>query len=1059
MADTPIQPDNEFSSDMVKAVENIATNVKAGSNDLTRSFDGLSKSIESMKSALSSKLDQVIGSFAKGASGSSGDKMSSREKFEAKQSLIAAKMSASVQTIMAKMNASLQVINARTALDTQKTNLRIQNINAKESADTKKTNLKIEQINTKSIADSLKSEEKIQQINTRSAADTKKSEEKLQQIAEKSAADVQKSNQKLQQIDAKSAADLKKSEAKMNEQTHKSELKIVEIQTKAQVVQQNAIDRHNNKMQELAIKVANAQTLIDLKSANKQNENDQKHQLKMQEMAQKQADALEKMEIKRISTLEMLERKAQIRREEYDRKKADKDAREAASAARQAEKDRQNNAKPGMPGFVGIPDSLIDAIRKEREDSVKPGMPGFVGVPDQLINEMKNLAKSLKEGQESVDRGDFTGPEMPKDVEEKRKDKKVITLSQLNDLINIQKRQSKEMSDSTKSLFKTILPSMLSGASLGAVAGGKAGLSFGLDPLITAFTAISGAVLGSLSGLALNAKFLSDKQDALIRTTEKVNEAKKNQEDGQYLIDESVFKDIYLFDNAFKESIKLISEKITNVFKAVTDFFVSGVIIAFDEIIKKFTGFLKPLFGGSLVSGGMKLMGFGPKNKTEHKADGGPIFEPKGTDTVPAMLTPGEFVVNKDATKKNKGLLQAINNGKAKGGSIGYFSSGGGVSYLASGGAAAGGAGAIMAGIGIAMNSITSAVQIATGAVQMFGAALAKANPAMMEQIGIIMNDLSGVIGRALIPVVQMVIPLFRQYADYVDAGMQALQPVIKLLVDTFATLFDPMLQLNMTILNIVAPVLTLVGGLLSGFATILDPLIQIVAETVESIQAFFTAILGPIPFMEILKVGFDALAQVLKMVQGVFSMLIASFQKTIGMLVSGLGAVLSKIPFMGDAGEAMKKAGENLEGQAKNQFDKGMARVGEGASNLGKMIQDPKNYKLDDKTRFKAGEIIGKDKGIKPGSSVGAAVREVQSMSISSIGDDIRKSAMMAGMGQKSQEELLGGIEKNLEKDKLAAAVQQGVMAANNAVQKPVVFNQPPNMNAQNGGVNAVPA
>ena len=33
------------------------------------------------------------------------------------------------------------------------------------------------------------------------------------------------------------------------------------------------------------------------------------------------------------------------------------------------------------------------------------------------------------------------------------------------------------------------------------------------------------------------------------------------------------------------------------------------------------------------------------------------------TDTVPAMLTPGEFVVNKDATQKNLPLLHAINNG------------------------------------------------------------------------------------------------------------------------------------------------------------------------------------------------------------------------------------------------------------------------------------------------------------------------------------------------------------------------------------------------------------
>lgn len=54
-------------------------------------------------------------------------------------------------------------------------------------------------------------------------------------------------------------------------------------------------------------------------------------------------------------------------------------------------------------------------------------------------------------------------------------------------------------------------------------------------------------------------------------------------------------------------------------------------------------------------------------------------FEPKGTDTVPAMLTPGEFVVNRASTQKHLPLLQAINEG------IGGYSKGG-VVYLAEGG-------------------------------------------------------------------------------------------------------------------------------------------------------------------------------------------------------------------------------------------------------------------------------------------------------------------------------------------------------------------------------------
>ena len=79
-----------------------------------------------------------------------------------------------------------------------------------------------------------------------------------------------------------------------------------------------------------------------------------------------------------------------------------------------------------------------------------------------------------------------------------------------------------------------------------------------------------------------------------------------------------------------------------------------------------------------------------PAQQAEVRAKGGLIyasegqyidFQPKGTDTVPAMLTPGEFVVNAKATKKNLGLLKQINSGgKANG-----FSKGG-VVYLADGG-------------------------------------------------------------------------------------------------------------------------------------------------------------------------------------------------------------------------------------------------------------------------------------------------------------------------------------------------------------------------------------
>lgn len=61
-------------------------------------------------------------------------------------------------------------------------------------------------------------------------------------------------------------------------------------------------------------------------------------------------------------------------------------------------------------------------------------------------------------------------------------------------------------------------------------------------------------------------------------------------------------------------------------------------------------------------------------------ATGGAIFSPRGTDTVPAMLTPGEFVVNKSATQQNLPLLKSINSGKTS-----YLSNGGPVLYAGGG--------------------------------------------------------------------------------------------------------------------------------------------------------------------------------------------------------------------------------------------------------------------------------------------------------------------------------------------------------------------------------------
>jgi hypothetical protein len=83
------------------------------------------------------------------------------------------------------------------------------------------------------------------------------------------------------------------------------------------------------------------------------------------------------------------------------------------------------------------------------------------------------------------------------------------------------------------------------------------------------------------------------------------------------------------------------------------------------------------------------------RNDTVYKKHGGLIYasngalipySPRGTDTVPAMLTPGEFVVNRTSAQKHMGLLRSINNNPNQ-----YFNKGGMVQYLAEGGVGKGG--------------------------------------------------------------------------------------------------------------------------------------------------------------------------------------------------------------------------------------------------------------------------------------------------------------------------------------------------------------------------------
>jgi hypothetical protein len=96
--------------------------------------------------------------------------------------------------------------------------------------------------------------------------------------------------------------------------------------------------------------------------------------------------------------------------------------------------------------------------------------------------------------------------------------------------------------------------------------------------------------------------------------------------------------------NIAKGIIAKLAEKVTTIHTIDTRYTSSG----------NTTGTQKKMYGGKIMA--MNYGGMVPK----YMAEGGAV----GSDTVPAMLTPGEFVMNKAATKRFGPMLENINNSK-----------------------------------------------------------------------------------------------------------------------------------------------------------------------------------------------------------------------------------------------------------------------------------------------------------------------------------------------------------------------------------------------------------
>jgi hypothetical protein len=310
------------------------------------------------------------------------------------------------------------------------------------------------------------------------------------------------------------------------------------------------------------------------------------------------------------------------------------------------------------------------------------------------------------------------------------------------------------------------------------------------------------------------------------------------------------------------------------------------------------------------------------------------------------------------------------------------------------------GVGIASTALGIALNSVVQSVKIANQALAVFGPMVSKANPALMQKLEIVMNDLSGVIGRALVPAVEYLTPLLKKYADYVDFSMKKLTPSINKSAVAFDNIASPLLDFGAVLYSVIGPVLDKFALIVVGITNVIKPIIEFLTAFTSALVQTIGVLAEPIIYvaMATLSGAFGVLTVVIKTTLGIIQTLLGAFVNIIGLIIQGLGKVISYIPLMGDVGESIVKGGEAI------------SKSGES---------------------LKKGKPAEEDR-IKKGSSTGAAVREVSSTSISGVGDEVRKNALMAASGAKTQEDMLGDIAGKLDKGNLADAFAEGIKKAN---------------------------
>lgn len=310
---------------------------------------------------------------------------------------------------------------------------------------------------------------------------------------------------------------------------------------------------------------------------------------------------------------------------------------------------------------------------------------------------------------------------------------------------------------------------------------------------------------------------------------------------------------------------------------------------------------------------------------------------------------------------------------------------GAGIAGIGGAGAATAVGGAVVApflasigGASAIMSSFNTIMSTSNTIMQQFGGMISKVSPALVKQFELVSNDLQAVIGRAMIPAFNEMIKAQRTLADIMVPTAKATSGLYEAFAKTYRILIETFMPLYSTIVQVVTPIF-------KWFADLMNKILEILKPVVDAFNAIFVALSGVIETLYM----FSPLRLLVVGIVKVFDWFITGSRFVFGSFISGMGRIIefmSNIPGLGGLAETGKK----LQAMGKQTFS-GKASTGQ---------------KTD-------------------GASVGAAIREAQTVSIESLGDEIRKSAITSQVPtlEEEQRNYLKDIASNTEKEKFKTA------------------------------------